>query len=83
MSRVGRGRVHSAQDSRPRSKGRPLGTAAPRKPSNPFARQQVLLTAGAKRKKTSARRVWPQKVLVVELLLLYPMDRMPLRGTSC
>jgi hypothetical protein len=25
----------------------------------------------------------PQKVLVVELLLLYPMYRMPLRGTPC
>ena len=37
----------------------------------------------AKRKKTLCAPREPQKVLVVELLLLYPMYRMPLRGTPC
>jgi hypothetical protein len=60
------------------SKPRLLRTAEPRTPSNPFARQRKSTCRDrTKRKKTLCAPREPQKVLVVELLLLYPMYRMP------
>jgi hypothetical protein len=52
--------------------------------SHPFAHQRKSkLMAVRQKKKTLCAPREPQKVLVVELVLLNPMGRMLLRGTPC
>ena len=84
MFRSGRERGHSA--------GIPAGIKRPTVGDRRTSQHHVILShvnaslacrERAKRKKTPCAPRGPQKVLVVELLLLYPMYRMPLRGTPC